>query len=165
MGWRGVYVEPVREFADQCRARHRRNSVTVYECAAGSSNSTTEIVVQGEYTRGVDAALVESLAQGNRRKVPVRTLDGLLREAGAPGKFELLIIDTEGAELEVLRGLDLGAWSPRAIMVETNFVNREMDEAVRAHLEQSGYVLIYRDMVNSILVDADRLDEVRGRSA
>jgi hypothetical protein len=34
IGWEGIYVEPVKELAKKCRLRHRKNDVSVYNCAA-----------------------------------------------------------------------------------------------------------------------------------
>ncbi len=165
LGWRCLYIEPIREFAERCRRRHSKNDVVVVECAAGAASSTLDLLVQGEYTREADGGRLDAPGEGQRRTVPVRRLDDILEEARAPRGFELLIVDTEGAEMEVLRGLDLAAWQPRAVVVETNFVDAARDAEVRDHLERAGYVLIYRDMTNSILVRAECIDDVRRRAS
>jgi FkbM family methyltransferase len=69
--------------------------------------------------------------------VPVRTLDAMLEEAGAPGGIELISIDVEGGELGVLGGLDLDRWRPRLLLIEA-----DDDAALRAldeHLLPCGY--------------------------
>lgn len=49
--------------------------------------------------------------------VPVTTADLILKKWGFP-KLDALCIDTEGTELEVLKGCDLNRWRPKAVIVE-----------------------------------------------
>lgn len=67
-------------------------------------------------------------------KVPVRTLNRLLTEAEFP-KLDFLCCDTEGGDMDVLRGLDLDKWTPRLIMVE----NWWDDERFTNYLKPYGY--------------------------
>ena len=48
---------------------------------------------------------------------PVRTLTALCAEAGL-GKIDFLKIDVEGAEAEVLAGMDFALFRPRVVMIE-----------------------------------------------
>lgn len=67
-----------------------------------------------------------------------RLADVLARHGFAPG-FGVLSIDTEGMDLEVLKGLDLGRWRPRVIFTE-DFAPKESAKA--ALLGQHGYLLV-----------------------
>jgi hypothetical protein len=49
--------------------------------------------------------------------VPARTLTSVLEEAGSPA-VDLLVLDIEGLELDVLRGLDLDRFAPRLMLIE-----------------------------------------------
>ena len=50
--------------------------------------------------------------------VPVHKLGYLLLKYGFP-QLDLLSVDTEGTELDVLKGIDLERWKPRAIICES----------------------------------------------
>jgi hypothetical protein len=73
-------------------------------------------------------------------EVPIRTLDSVLAEAGAPDRFDFLSIDVEGHEIEVLRGFDFNRWQPRLILVEDHVANL----CKHRFLVAAGYRLIRR---------------------
>jgi FkbM family methyltransferase len=50
--------------------------------------------------------------------VPVRTVDQLLAKWEFP-QLNVLCIDTEGTEVDVMRGCDIDKWKPRVIVVES----------------------------------------------
>lgn len=50
-------------------------------------------------------------------QVPVRTLEQCLAQAEFP-RLDALCVDTEGNEADVLRGIDLAKWAPRAVVIE-----------------------------------------------
>jgi FkbM family methyltransferase len=81
-------------------------------------------------------------------KLPVRTLDYCLAAADFP-RVDFLSIDAEGHDMEVLKGVNLKVWKPRAIMVE----NWDMDTTYFAdHLVPFGYSLAARFFSNELWV-------------
>jgi hypothetical protein len=68
--------------------------------------------------------------------VPARTLTAVLEESQAPRNIDLLSLDVEGAELEVLRGLDLNRYQISWILVECRNIER-----LTHYLVQFGYEL------------------------
>jgi FkbM family methyltransferase len=56
-------------------------------------------------------------AKWTRLMVPVRTIDQLMAKWEFP-RLDVLCIDTEGTELDVLKGCDLTKWKPKVIVVE-----------------------------------------------
>ncbi len=68
---------------------------------------------------GADQLL--DLGVRERIVVPVRTLDDVLDEAGWIGAIDLLKIDTQGAELRVLKGGMRGLERVRLIWIEVSF--------------------------------------------
>ena len=118
LGWTGVLIEPQPDLADDLR-RHairqggcRRLLVAAERRQADASSRRRRAVV------------ARSRPDGARRRpertidVPIRTLDDILVEAGAPARFDFLSIDVEGHELEVLSGFDVARWRPRLILLE-----------------------------------------------
>lgn len=52
-----------------------------------------------------------------------RTLNSILVEANSPNQIDLLSLDVEGAELEVLKGIDFKSYSIKYICVESRSIN------------------------------------------
>jgi len=78
--------------------------------------------------------------------VPVCTVDELLRKWEFP-RLDVLCIDTEGTELDVLRGSDLGHWLPRVLVVEECDVNTpELDDFLKPHGYKKVWRLVHNDM-------------------
>lgn len=82
------------------------------------------------------ARFVEKNLRGIVFEAPARTLSSILEEVGAPTFIDFLSLDVEGAEMEVLRGLDLRKFKVGLMCIET----RSLDSVVR-HLEKFGYTL------------------------
>jgi FkbM family methyltransferase len=80
-------------------------------------------------------------------QVPVRTLDSLLEEVGFP-ELHALSIDTEGTELDVLRGFDILRWKPRCVVIESWAV----DSPVCTWMAERGYARIDRWNVNDLFL-------------
>jgi FkbM family methyltransferase len=168
-GWRGVYVEPVAELLGRCRAEHAGERCSFHALAVGAREGEIELELgdvfstaspaMAEILRGVEWA--RGAMSGERRRVPVVTLDRLLeREGIAPG-FELLVIDVEGYEPQVLAGFDLRRWRPRLVIVEIPDLHpdfqgaaseplRDGFRAVRRSFADAGYGILFRDSVNTV---------------
>jgi len=148
-GWRCVLVEANPELAEQARANRRG---PVFSCAAGDHAGTVDfpIVEDAQPLSTMILSKVEDIrASGfNQHKtttVPLRRLDTLLEQAGV-SRLDFATIDVEGAELEVLRGLDLNRWNPRVLVVEDN--TRGRDRRVRRYLRVNGYRCFLYDGLN-----------------
>jgi len=137
LGWRGVLVEGIPELYEQCK-RNRPNS-RVFNCALVSSDFKDETVemhyaslmsvVEGSLKSGeaqsahVQTGLAhQQLAQTYAVRVPARTLESVLDEAGAP-VIDFFSLDVEGYELPVLQGMNLARYAPTYILVEARFFN------------------------------------------
>ncbi len=95
--------------------------------------------------RGMDTSVVA-------REVPVRVerLTDLLAQAGVPARFGVLSVDTEGHDLNVLRGMDVERFRPAVVITETD---DETEAAKHAFLTASGYRLADTVGVNTLWVD------------
>lgn len=152
LSWCGVLIEPIPELASMCR-KYRPNS-KVFECACVGREApdTTHLFVPRGTQKGSDllgrSAIKPNIDGGHFRfhrklTVTARTLNSILLDADV-GQIDLLSIDVEGAELEVLYGLDLSRYQPKLILLEDKFVHLKKHR----YLKKQGYVLVKRTREN-----------------
>ena len=136
-GWTGVLVEGIPELYRAC-VRHRPGSHVV-NCALVAPEAEGELVtmhysnLQSIVSGALPYQHVEAglRSQGERTydvTVPGRTLSSVLEDV-QPARFDLLVLDVEGYEPQVLRGLDLDRHAPRYALVEV------LDDAAQAEVE------------------------------
>jgi FkbM family methyltransferase len=136
-GWTGVLVEGIPDLYRAC-VRHRPRSHVV-NCALVPPEEEGSLVtmhysnLQSIVSGALPYEHVEEglRSQGERTyevKVPGRTLTSVLDEARPP-RFDLLVLDVEGYEPQVLRGLDLDRHAPRFALIEV------LDGAARSAVE------------------------------
>lgn len=174
LGWRGIYVEPVPEFARKCAERNARHPrITVLQLAVGADEGSVEMIVGGPLSttkqqlrddydsiRWADGSFGDDV----RVTVPRTTLDRLLEEQGIEPGFDLLVIDVEGSELEVFSGFTLERWRPRMLIVEIVDLHPSLTRARRDYwnlyreLLGQDYVTVYKDSMNTVLIDSRRVD-------
>jgi FkbM family methyltransferase len=142
-GWKGILVEPLPSCCRQLGAQ-RKNS-TVCEAAVGAPEQTGQAVLNVAAS-DVWSHLGESkgLEVVQRITVAVRTLDAILDECNAPA-VDFLSIDTEGTELDVLRGLNLQKRRPALLVIEDHMDSLDVFFFMRRH----GYKLIHRTPPNN----------------
>lgn len=132
IGWRGIYAEPEPKlFKECCATNAKRPNVSVMPCCIGKEYGVVTLGV-GEYGASADS-------KENRFSVEQYTLDEFLQIQQVPKRFDLLVIDVEGSELDVLAGFTLSTWQPKLIIIE-----RQPD------LKLDGYEHIYSDWINDI---------------
>jgi FkbM family methyltransferase len=156
LGWKAVLVEPNPVLA--ARARSARPNALTFECAccATEADLTLYIPVKedgGEiHSHAAIGKNLDSHSYAKFREVTVRgrPLDHLLEEAGVQS-IDLLSIDVEGAELEVLKGFDIGKYRPGLILLEDKhlYLNKHR------YLTRHGYRLCKRTGLNCWYVPQD----------
>lgn len=147
LGWTGLLIEPIPHRFVEC-ARNRPDSRCVH-CALVSSDyakPTVEITYRDVMTVSetspdphaeiAEARTPDEFLWGTTFFAPARTLDDVLAEAGNP-RVDLCSIDVEGAELDLLAGVDLEQAEIAHIVIETETLDR-----VRSLLEARGYELV-----------------------
>jgi len=139
LGWNGVLVEPLPEYADRLTAAR---TAPVYQAACGNpSQHGTKMPIS---VAGVHSSMCETRSCGMVIDVPVRTLHSIAEEAGL-AQIDLLSIDVEGFELQVLAGFPLDQWQPRLILMEDHVHNLTKHRYLVTH----GYKLVRRTGVNA----------------
>ncbi len=151
LNWRGILVEPVLHLYFESRKVRSTNNVFVNAACVDPeySESSLKMIYAGLMTVSPDQSSFDATkhaAAGSKFisahettetiYVPAMTLNDILNNANAPREFDFMSIDVEGAELPVLKGLNLEVWIPRVICIES----AEDSEAHR-HLEAHGYQL------------------------
>jgi len=167
-GWKGIYVEPVTQFYNQCTLRHIKNDVTVINCAIGSQEGEIDLYVGGALTT-TDPKQVERYSEIDFAKTmkfskttckQIR-LDTLLKNNNVKPNFDLLVVDVEGQESDVINSFNISYWKPKMLIVklEDNHVAfKPFQDLVakikttRQHIIDSGYVELYSDTINTIFV-------------
>ena len=140
-GWSGVLIEPALN--NYLKLLRNRSSNNVFFCTACVAFDYPEPFVRLRYadlmsvTTSVETDLPDinlhvertRLARADRRTAvefaaPAAPLSQLLDRAEAPTVIDLLSIDVEGAELEVLRGIDHERHRFKHLLVESRDLDR-----------------------------------------
>ena len=72
------------------------------------------------------------------------SLNTILKKYPAIDNIDFLSIDTEGTEIDVMKGFDIQKWMPKIVVLENNYDdNHYLD-----YMESVGYQRILRNVVN-----------------
>lgn len=162
-GWRGLIVEPQQALADAyAGVRPRDHTVS---CLAGRETGELEFHVV-DRMHGFSTTVRENAASASGMGAavttvtkPMRTLSDLCAEAGL-GAIDFLKIDVEGAEADVLAGLDFKRWRPRVVVIEA-IAPGSMAEAWAGWepaLLAHGYRFAFFDRLNRFYVAEEAAD-------
>lgn len=150
--WTVVSVEPNPFF----HAMLKRERMMVECCALSSEPQASAVLHVNQENPEAYSALVKpnrEEARGlpwDKVEVPVRTLNQVLDKWDFP-RLDALCIDTEGTELDVLKGCDLERWKPKVVVVESW---DDVSDADR-YLAERGWVRKARNVHNNIHVRED----------
>lgn len=122
-GWSGIEIEPVPAFAQRFREARPRD--VVVEAAITSEDVETvtlHVIPESGLSTLRDDVGAEHARSGwpvEEVSVPARRLDDVLAEHVPAGEdVHFLVIDTEGAERQVLESIDLATWRPWVLVIE-----------------------------------------------
>ncbi|ATS53037.1 FkbM family methyltransferase [Xanthomonas citri pv. fuscans CFBP 6996] len=167
-GWRGINIEPVEEW-HALLAADRPDDINLPVVVGSSIGEVTFYRVLDTGLSTMDAAMARQYAaQGARvseTAVPMRTLTDVVERA-ALSTVHFLKIDVEGAEGEVLRGMDFSKIRPRVVVVESTMPNTQTDVSHEwSHLLlDAGYDDVYFDGLNRFYLAREHAD-LTGRFA
>ena len=166
-GWRGLVVEPQEALAESHKGVRPRDHVV--SCLAGRADGEAAFHVV-DRLHGFSSTVREHAAGASQFGAgyttvakPVRTLASLCAEAGL-AQIDFLKIDVEGAESDVIAGMDFARWRPRVVVVEA-VAPGSMAEAWSAWepaLIAAGYRFGFFDRLNRFYV-ADEAAELAQR--
>lgn len=154
-GWRTIAVEPNEKFVKQ----HLEDGSEVYQYACADYEGDAEFTVNNNndhwYSEENDGVSFSALSIRHKNlpshntqttiKVKVTTLNKILETAGVE-TVDVLSIDTEGWELDVLKGFDHNRYQPKIMVLE----NLENNPQYEAYMNSIGYVkeknLVYNEV-------------------
>ena len=117
LGWRGILIEPSFKGYKLC-VKNRPNSLCLnYACV---SNDYIDEFVSGDFGDNNPMASVNGIRKGRGSscvKVKAITLEKILDEYNYE-HIDFLSLDTEGYELNILKGLNLDKYRPRYMLIE-----------------------------------------------
>jgi FkbM family methyltransferase len=153
-GWRGILIEAVPSQARICKTVRPNafcvNAVCVAVRGAGPARVLDQNLMSVVVDRPVSGLPARVMSSREPLKIPTTTLSEVI-DSSPFGKVDLITIDVEGAELDVLAGLDFKRHRPRWLLVETNQIElvRDMCEpwglTVSEQLTHHDYLLVSND--------------------
>lgn len=162
MGWQGVYIEPVEEYLQECKNRHEKNNCIFVNSLVGN-DFDKDFFVAGEWsTNSIEVKKDIEKFFGVKFSEPIKikskSLNSILEENNIKN-FDLLVVDCEGAELEILKNFNIQKYKPKLCILELheqytpmwhneNHLNN-LNE-INKIMINNGYEKIYYDEINSI---------------
>lgn len=152
-GWHGILIEPVPSiFKRLVRNRSRENHFWNVACCSFQYHSKEIEMTYGDlmsvsHFENIDLNAEDHISEAKNylasNQHPFRflanamTLQEILTKSKAPSFIDFFSLDVEGAEFEVLNGIDFDKYNFRFILVESRFLER-----IRVYLESKSYVLV-----------------------
>jgi FkbM family methyltransferase len=176
--WSGLLVEPVPHLYEMLAMRYRDRPVVRVERAAVSTYDGEAPLYRLRTVPGESPEWFNQLATLDRdvllkHRSSIPDIDSLLIEERVPtvrldtllarhtvSRIDLLVIDTEGHDLEVLRTLDFARFRPTLVMFEHQHLSEPDKQAAYALLGTAGYD--FRETVEGDAIAWQSLE--RGRS-
>lgn len=141
LGWRGILAEPGKVWhSDLVKNR----TAEVFTGAVWHTSGSTLTFLEA-HNPELSTLSPFSKSDSHRRsgktyEVESLTLHDLLKSRNAPTFIDFLSIDTEGSEMDILRGFDFSLYQFGLICVEHNFTSAQQE--IKVLLSEVGYIQI-----------------------
>lgn len=172
IGWKGIYVEPIREYYEKCLNRHLNNNVKVFNYLVGDVQKESVIYKGGDlstskkdvvdffnngplgWSKGAHKGVSENILQ--------LSLEDILNKSDLPSRdIDLLVIDTEGSEWNIIKNFDFIKNNIKMLIIEMHETSPpwqscpsliEDNYNINLKMKSSGYKKIFVDDINTIFV-------------
>jgi FkbM family methyltransferase len=162
-GWRALCIEPNPEYYKL--VEETRKEAVQYAC--GKENASEVMFTVYDIGRNNIMSSISGLEPDQRLvadhegrglindtyeiPVEVRTLDSILEDADIGTNIDFISIDTEGTELDVLKGLNLKRWNVSLLVIEDNYD----DGQIETYLNAFGYIKDARWKINDFYIKGE----------
>jgi FkbM family methyltransferase len=152
-GWKGVLVEPIPHKYLLCLNNRKKSEVFCNACVSFDySEKFVEIIYSNLCSTAVgletDNHNIESFHKETKRFLEedevnfkfgaiAEKLNNILQRANAPKQIDFLSLDVEGAEIEVLKGINHGEYRFKFICIESRDIKK-----ITSFFEINNYFLI-----------------------
>ncbi len=167
-GWSGIAIEPNPEYARIYREERQRDVVIEAAVTASAEQHVTFHIIKGTGLSTLVDRISEKHASTGRDvidvTVPTARLDTLLDMHRPDGDIHFLLVDTEGAEGDVLNTIDLQRHRPWILVIEAT----EPDSTVQSHsawepgVLAAGYEFCLFDGLSRFYVASEHAAELKG---
>jgi len=132
--WKGLLIEPIKHKFDICKKNRSKKNKFYNGACVSFKYKEKKIKLIYSNLKSFAPSLVEYRKYNKQLNKPelllgeknfsfesnVSTLSNLFKKYKSPKKMDLLSLDTEGAEFEVLKGIDYKKYSFRYLLIETS---------------------------------------------
>lgn len=165
-GWGGICVEPSRAYQGLVRSRRCKTDSRCLGPHDGQEVYFREVSGNAIELSGLlpyfDDHWDRDVRPHHDRLVTTVSLTTLLASHQAPAVIQLLVLDTEGSELAILRAHDYSRYLFQGILVEHNgVITRKV--ALEEYLEGKGYHLRHETEIDYFFLHESYLGGDRGR--
>jgi FkbM family methyltransferase len=148
-GWQGILIEPQKNLFILLQRLRPGSTVFQVACSAPEKVGSYSLYVPGDDQLNGFATLEKNIDDheieyAHSEPVEVVTLTSVVDRV-RPRSLDLLTIDTEGTELDVLKGMDFNVYRPSLILIEDK--GRSLDK--HRFLRKAGYSLVKRTELNN----------------
>jgi FkbM family methyltransferase len=147
-GWQGILVEPQEKLFALLRQKRPASQVFRAACSSPDKIGYANLHIPSESLNGfatleknVDDFGIEYQCE---ERVEVVTLDSLIEKV-RPLRIDVVSIDTEGTELDVLKGFSVMVHKPTLLLIEDKGRSLEKHRFLRSN----GYKLVKRTELNN----------------
>ncbi len=115
--WKGILIEPSIKGYEKCKINRPNSLCLNYACV---SNDYTDEFIYGDFddNHAMGSIYGKRLNRNNLIKVKAITLENILDSYTENQKIDFLSLDTEGYELNILKGLNLHKYRPHYMLIE-----------------------------------------------
>jgi len=144
--WTGILIEPCKSAFEKCKINRPKSSCYNYACV---SNDYPEEFVYGDFDTEHLMASVNAVRKSGKgrdintlTKVNAITLEKILDKENIGEQninIDFLSLDTEGYELNILKGLNLNKYRPKYMLIEVYTYDYEN---IISFLKENNYKLL-----------------------
>ena len=157
IGWNALCIEPVPSLFERCK-NNRKNCINYAVTNEIKDDIEFTVVTLSDGQKSaisgleIDNKLIESHHSYNPKQTKInvkgRTLDWCIENHFNHEKIDFISIDTEGNELDVLKGFNIEKWKPKLLVIENNWNEPEIED----YLKNFGYVKDKRIVINDFYI-------------